>query len=330
MPQAQPRLPRLQKTKAVDKKVLINDAPFSTINVWQMVDMANKEFYMHTRIVGALALIAIMASSVIAQDKNPPKPDEPTPAQQVTAVTQEYQTAYNDFIQKYSAAAPEDRQELLQEMPQPSAYAERLMDIANKYPDDPAALDALVWVVTRAGGPNATQAIKVIAERHYRSDKIADIFQSLTRSPSQATEDFFDKVLAENPDHNVQGQACYALAGYLKQLTEYAGMLDGERADAIRQSLGDEATDYLAKRAQSEMISTEIEQLLERTVDEFGDVAVRNKTLKEMAERELFEIRHLAIGMMAPEVEGEDVEGESFKLADYRGKVVMLDFWGDW
>jgi hypothetical protein len=38
----------------------------------------------------------------------------------------------------------------------------------------------------------------------------------------------------------------------------------------------------------------------------------------------------LAIGKVAPEIEGEDVNGKSFKLSDYRGKVVVLDFWGDW
>lgn len=29
-------------------------------------------------------------------------------------------------------------------------------------------------------------------------------------------------------------------------------------------------------------------------------------------------------------IEGEDVDGESFELGDYEGKVIMLDFWGDW
>jgi hypothetical protein len=37
-----------------------------------------------------------------------------------------------------------------------------------------------------------------------------------------------------------------------------------------------------------------------------------------------------AIGKTAPEIEGKDVDGKKFKLSEYRGKVVVLDFWGDW
>ncbi len=38
----------------------------------------------------------------------------------------------------------------------------------------------------------------------------------------------------------------------------------------------------------------------------------------------------LAIGKTAPDIEAEDVYGVPLKLSDYRGKVVVLDFWGDW
>ena len=37
-----------------------------------------------------------------------------------------------------------------------------------------------------------------------------------------------------------------------------------------------------------------------------------------------------AVGRMAPEIEGQDLDGVRFKLSDYRGKVVVLDFWGNW
>jgi hypothetical protein len=35
-------------------------------------------------------------------------------------------------------------------------------------------------------------------------------------------------------------------------------------------------------------------------------------------------------GNTAPEIVGEDQDGKTFKLSDYRGKVVLLDFWGNW
>jgi hypothetical protein len=41
-------------------------------------------------------------------------------------------------------------------------------------------------------------------------------------------------------------------------------------------------------------------------------------------------VEGLKVGNIAPEIEGEDIDGKTFKLSDYRGKVVLLDFWGHW
>lgn len=38
----------------------------------------------------------------------------------------------------------------------------------------------------------------------------------------------------------------------------------------------------------------------------------------------------LKIGEVAPEIVGVDLNGKPMKLSDFRGKVVVLDFWGDW
>jgi hypothetical protein len=35
-------------------------------------------------------------------------------------------------------------------------------------------------------------------------------------------------------------------------------------------------------------------------------------------------------GQRAPEIVGRDIDGRQFKLTDYRGKVVLLDFWATW
>jgi len=48
------------------------------------------------------------------------------------------------------------------------------------------------------------------------------------------------------------------------------------------------------------------------------------------AKTDLFVKRDRVIGAMAFDFTGTTVDGETFKLSDHRGKVVLLDFWGFW
>ena len=45
---------------------------------------------------------------------------------------------------------------------------------------------------------------------------------------------------------------------------------------------------------------------------------------------EKFEKKYLQVGKVAPEIKGFDQDGKPFKLSSYRGKVVLLDFFGFW
>ena len=53
-------------------------------------------------------------------------------------------------------------------------------------------------------------------------------------------------------------------------------------------------------------------------------------SLGDMIAAPRFEKERLQIGMAVPDIEGKDTDGVAFKLSDYRGKVVLLDFWGFW
>jgi len=67
--------------------------------------------------------------------------------------------------------------------------------------------------------------------------------------------------------------------------------------------------------------------LFERAIEEFGDGVGPHV---ERARGNLFELERLQPGMLAPDIEGRDLDGVPFKLSDYRGRVVLLDFWGHW
>jgi thiol-disulfide isomerase/thioredoxin len=39
---------------------------------------------------------------------------------------------------------------------------------------------------------------------------------------------------------------------------------------------------------------------------------------------------HLAVGKVAPDIAGEDLAGKPMTLGEYKGKVVLVDFWATW
>ena len=54
------------------------------------------------------------------------------------------------------------------------------------------------------------------------------------------------------------------------------------------------------------------------------------KTLADVARARIDEMENLVAGKPAPAIEGIGMDGKPLKLSDYRGKVVVLVFWGTW
>lgn len=281
----------------------------------------------------------LMAALACAQDKKKEEAKIPPPsaAEQYAQLVKDYSKAQADFFVKYRAAkTSEEKSKLVQTLyPRPQKYAAKFMELAEKYPNDPAAVKALTWVASNAGsspegqkaidllldsinkntddplafnalltvatrsrGRGADKALALLKDKFIDSGKLGTVCLSLIYNTSKGTQEFLRTVMEKSPHKDVQGAACYALA-------------------KVRMRLGPGS-------------EKEAEQLLDRVTSEYKDVEVRGRSLAKMAEADLFEIRFLSIGKVAPDIDGEDLDGVQFKLSDYRGKVVVLDFWGNW
>ena len=88
-----------------------------------------------------------------------------------------------------------------------------------------------------------------------------------------------------------------------------------------------------AYRLPRDIINAEFDALVNCGVEIVNNVTIgKDKTLKQLKD-EGYDAVFVGIGAHASRklgVEGEDLDGIPFKLSDYRGKVVMLDFYGDW
>ena len=92
---------------------------------------------------------------------------------------------------------------------------------------------------------------------------------------------------------------------------------------------GKPLTDHLSS-LDAKTLHERQEKLYERVIRSFGDVETADGSMRQVAENGLFVMRHLSVGKMAPDITGEDINGQRFKLSGYRGKVVMLSFWAHW
>lgn len=219
------------------------------------------------------------------------------------------------------------------------------LELIEKNPRDPIALEALTQVVTleywlnthtsHAGwGKESRQAraIALLLRDHLQSDKLGETCKRVHFGFRQECETFLRTVLEKNPHRDVQGQACLRLAQFLANRMERLGLLTGQ-PELARRYEGLYGHDYLEalRRQDRAKVLKEAESLYEQAIEKYGDVKMAyGEIVGETAQTELIEIRHLAVGKEAPDIEGVDQDGRQLKLSDYRGKVVLLYFWSEY
>ena len=254
----------------------------------------------------ALGCAAVLASSSVgfAQADSPEAAEKASDqAAKIKALEKEFNEQMMAARKAYSAAeTPEEALKIYRETLNIDDFAEQFLAVANEDPASDAGLEAAKWVVSRRETtPAAGPAAKMIAKHHADRDDLGLFCQSLVYSESDDAQTLMEYVGEKSPHRNVRGQATLALA-----------------RNVMYRARGDEEQQAKA------------EKLFVRVVEQYGDLTSRGRTLADSANGSLFEVRNLAIGKVAPEVEGQDVDGVDFKLTDYRGKVVVIDFWGDW
>lgn len=274
-------------------------------------------------------MVVILSLTLMAAADEKPSPKKESPAERLAALQKERKEAEAKFY-KEAEALPDtpEGQKKYREMYKgyDDAQAKRFqsaIDLAKADPKSDVGFAALEWVLTiprvyyvPAGKP----ALELTTQHHAANPKVGKIvswvgyFTPHEGADSHAAALALIKAVAEkNPDRTARGQAVMALAWQAKK--KFAAAEHRKSADADK-------------------LAAEAETAFEAVVKDYADCPrlLREDAPKlgELAKQELFELRHLRIGKAAPEIEGEDLDGKRFKLSDYRGKVVVLDFWGDW
>jgi len=82
--------------------------------------------------------------------------------------------------------------------------------------------------------------------------------------------------------------------------------------------------------AKSDAEQEEAKRCFHEVIASHPDVTIRGFKPADQSVAVLFEMENLAVGKIVPDIEGRDAQNADLKLSNYRGKVVLLIFWGGW
>jgi ribosomal protein S15P/S13E len=291
---------------------------------------------MQRRIVSSILVLLLSLSAAVADDTDSSKA---TPEQQLQALIKEIENVSEDLA---SAKTDEQRKSVLARL---TTLPQRLLALAEEHPNDPVALQALIELVAWVNGtafPNGgkdtpcERALTILLRDHIQSKELGVVCQRVVFGFHSSHETFLRAVLEKNPHHEVKGLACLSLAQYLTDRLNRLDILKDQDQPTLveryHRVFGKDYVEQLQKQDRA-AVSQEAEELFARATEQYGEVQIpvtylgSGGTIKEKAEAELFQIRNLSVGKVAPDIEGEDQDGQPFKLSDYRGKVVLLDIW---
>jgi len=193
---------------------------------------------------------------------------------------------------------------ILPHVPGPAVtdLAPKIADRAKKKLDNPNAVPVLMWVCSAtlygAGSPLGKlydSTVDLIMERFPDRKELSPLpdWLAVDQNPEWA-EKHLRTLTEKNPSDEVKTKANFNLAKILQNKDE-------------------------ASQPEAEKIFRS-----------FGDGTLKGLDFANQAKEQLSEMKVRGIGKSVPEIAGADLDDKDFKLSDYKGKVVLIDFWGFW
>lgn len=257
---------------------------------------------MHTlsRLIAAAALLLLAAESPA------------TPAEALR-IQKSWQLAVENWsLETRAATTPEAHNAALAKRPDILPYAREMWARIGSALDQEWTLEPAAWFLqvapglreARADGSMAPvfateidQVLKAIETHHLKSPQLMPVCMALASTRDPRALDLLGKIQTTHPETKTQGVAALASALILKTL--------GDEPELMRKRL----------------------TLLRKAIIDSSEVDLGGITVAKLAEDELYIIRYLTKGRVAPDLSGIDSASRPLRLSDFSGKIIVLLFW---
>jgi len=252
--------------------------------------------------ITTLALICSSPIAVYAQETVPTTAIVPAAEvnkgsvkEQIEAVTSEFDQKSNAFVRKLRAEKDwDEKRKLNKQQPDPQIPVDKVITLAKKDFKAEGVEQGLGWCAKKtARGPQSLEVLDLILTHYNEGAIVGSLVSNYSRV--RGVEEL-RLIVEKSGNEKVRQSSTYYLASTLSKRK-------ATKAEGITLMKALRATDGLAES---------------------------NPKLHKQIESDFFVAENLSIGCKAPDIVGKDHEDKQFKLSDYKGQVVLLDFWGIW
>jgi len=241
-----------------------------------------------------------------------------------------YEEAYDAYRQALASVESAGERRGLKH-PTVEDYSADMMATIERDVESAAAFDGLNWLydkTKRKDRQTANKYRELLIKHHCTSEGIGSVagWISYDDNSGQTEQDLL-KILEHSKD---EVDLAKTVLGLIKHYLKVKKLqTDTAMRGYAAGRLGEEGMKYVDSRSLEEL-NLLIDRYFAIGMEKYGEVWVWRGPFADMLKPYHFEHTRLQVGMPAPDIVGKDIDGVEFKLSDYRGTVVMLDFWGDW
>lgn len=264
---------------------------------------------MNTRIAIWLASAALLGGAVAAQETSAASASAETastPDKKLAALIERFNQERSEVIEAYQEAeTDEERAKIIAKLPG-KGFIPEFRAVAEEAQGTDTAAQAWLWVLRLIENDpkQAWEVVELLLSEHIQSLAMDELASELRYAAHQHGEarvvEALRALVSESPHERVRAGALFTLGAVL---------LESDKAES----------------------KAEGRDCFEAVIEEYGKLAHGGSSTYEVAAAGyLYELDHLQIGMPAPDFASVDENGANWKLSDYKGKVVVVDFWGNW
>jgi len=265
---------------------------------------------MVTRKILLFATLAVTIGVAAFTMMMPASRGEGTVAAKFKAILEEFKELEQKTQASFESAKEAEKPEMVKTyLANRMTLAKKALELAKADSKDPQSIEPTMFamVIGKRDKEVVADAQELLATQHADSTELLDVLMRMGGDLNNRA--FIEKIIKNSKTPIVQATGYLSLAQAIGAASEDIAESDPAKSKALR---------------------LEALAMVKKVGTDFADAKLKEYSPAAESKNLEFALENLAIGMTVPDTESTSLDGKKVKPSDYRGKVLVLDFWATW